>query len=56
MACGTEDILLPSSRWFYQQAVNQGLPITYRESSGGHDWLFWGKQLELWLDTVLTSE
>ena len=56
LACGTEDVLLSSSRWFYQQAVNQGLPITYRESSGGHDWLFWGKQLELWLDTVLTSE
>lgn len=56
MACGTEDALLPSSRWFYQQALNQGLPITYRESSGGHDWLFWGKQLEIWLETVLTSE
>lgn len=56
MACGTEDELLPANRWFYHQARALNLPITYTESPGGHDWLFWGDHLKRWLDLVLLSE
>ena len=53
MACGKQDSLLPANRWFFNEALNAQIPIRYRESDGGHDWLFWGEQIRIWLEEVL---
>ena len=56
MTCGLEDSLLESNRQFYQQATSLGIPIDYNESPGGHEWFFWGEQLQNWLDYLLLKE
>ncbi len=52
MACGLQDDLLPTNRWFYQAATAAGLDIRYVEAEGGHEWLFWGEHLKRWLQVV----
>jgi enterochelin esterase-like enzyme len=52
MACGLQDDLLPTNRWFYQAAIAAGLDISYVEAEGGHEWLFWGEHLNRWLQVV----
>ena len=41
LCCGTEDSLLPNNRAFHDFLVAHGLPVTYEEGPGGHDWTFW---------------
>lgn len=41
LACGTEDALIRDNRLMVQALENRGIPFTYQEGPGGHDWGFW---------------
>jgi len=41
MACGTEDFLLDVNRRFHDFLVKEGVPHTYVEAPGDHNWEFW---------------
>lgn len=45
-ACGLEDDLLPLNRLFAHAAAQVGVPLHYREESGGHEWIYWQRQIE----------
>ena len=45
-ACGLEDDLLPLNRLFVHTAAQLGVPLHYQEESGGHEWIYWQKQIE----------
>lgn len=52
MACGTEDFLLEENHIFRDFLQEHGVALTYRESSGIHDFVFWNQYLEpaiLWM-------
>ena len=46
MACGTEDFLLEKNREFQKFLAEHHVPVSYRESAGNHDFLFWNQYLE----------
>lgn len=46
MACGTEDFLLQENREFRDYLIKEQVEVTYRESSGTHEWKFWNEYLE----------
>ncbi|MGE9293441.1 MAG: alpha/beta hydrolase [Puniceicoccales bacterium] len=47
--CGTEDFLYADNQRFRQHASDLGLPLTYEEGPGTHDWGFWDQ----WIQRVL---
>lgn len=47
--CGTEDFLYEDNLAFRKHAQGIGLPLTYEEGPGGHDWAFW----DLWIQRVI---
>lgn len=53
MSCGTEDDLLPVNRTFRDKLTAAGVPLTYEEAPGAHEWSFWDKYvcriIEDWL-------
>ncbi|MDP0496806.1 MAG: alpha/beta hydrolase family protein [Verrucomicrobiota bacterium JB024] len=48
--CGTEDFLYEGNQHFRQFAADAGLPLTYEEGPGTHQWAFWDQ----WIQRVLT--
>jgi len=44
--CGREDILLEGNRELHKALVAAGVPHTYEEFSGGHQWPYWTEHLE----------
>ncbi|MET0975323.1 MAG: alpha/beta hydrolase family protein [Leifsonia sp.] len=44
--CGTEDHLIDENRRFHEHAAAQGLPLTYEEGPGGHEWARWDEQIQ----------
>ena len=46
MACGSEDFLIQPNRAFHQFLEEEGVPVTYHESPGVHDFVFWNKYIE----------
>ena len=44
--CGTEDVLYPDNLAFRDHALALGLPLTYEEGPGGHDWLEWDREIQ----------
>jgi len=44
-SCGRQDELLPLNRIFHQHALEMGIPLTYVEEDGIHDWFFWQSQI-----------
>jgi len=50
VACGTEDELLADSRTFRQHLDAVGLPLTYDEGPGAHQWGYWDAQIQRVLD------
>lgn len=57
MWCGTEDFLYDSNVRFRDHALRLGLPLEFREGTGDHQWKYWDKELETWLNSlVLRSE
>lgn len=43
--CGTEDALLAANRALHHSMASIGIPHTYEELSGGHDWDYWKSNL-----------
>jgi len=46
LACGTEDELIADTRTFRQHLKTAGLPLTYDESPGAHEWGYWDAQIQ----------
>jgi putative tributyrin esterase len=44
--CGQEDYLYEDNVAFRDHAQALGLPLTYEEGPGGHDWLEWDRQIQ----------
>lgn len=44
--CGTEDFLYADNLRFRDHAQALGLPLTYEESPGGHEWRYWDTMIE----------
>ncbi len=53
--CGTEDHLLEINRRFFEQGRKLGLPLTYEESPGGHEWNYWDRQIRRVLEWLPLS-
>ena len=45
MACGSEDFLLNENHEFRDFLEKKGVDVTYKESTGIHDWKFWNGSL-----------
>ena len=46
MACGTEDFLLAENHEFRDFLLENKVNVTYKESTGIHDWKFWNAYIE----------
>lgn len=46
MACGTEDFLLKENHIFRDFLLEHGVELSYHESAGTHDFVFWNQYLE----------
>ena len=44
--CGTEDFLYEDNLRFRDHARELGLPLTYEESAGDHQWQYWDRQIQ----------
>ena len=44
--CGTEDFLYADNLRFRDAARKVGLPLTYEDSPGGHEWSQWDRQIQ----------
>ncbi|MDU0967467.1 MAG: alpha/beta hydrolase-fold protein [Actinomycetaceae bacterium] len=54
-ACGSSDHVLPQSHAFRDHATALGLPLTYVEWEGDHEWVFWVPALEEFLAWALSD-
>jgi S-formylglutathione hydrolase FrmB len=44
--CGLDDKLLAANRELHAALDAAGIPHTYAEHAGGHDWLYWSRRIE----------
>ena len=44
--CGVDDFLISANRRFRQKAERAGLPLTYEEGPGIHDWAYWDAAIQ----------
>ena len=44
--CGTDDFLYPANLTFRDRALGLGLPLTYTEGPGDHQWKHWDEQIQ----------
>lgn len=44
--CGTEDFLYADNLRFRDHALSLGLPLTYEEGPGEHEWGYWDQQIQ----------
>ena len=47
--CGTEDFLYDGNQHFRNHATQLGLPLTYEEGPGTHEWGYWDRQVQRFL-------
>lgn len=47
--CGTEDFLFQSNRGFVNLLIEKKVPHEYRQLPGAHDWKYWDKQVQEFL-------
>lgn len=45
MACGTEDFLIEANRKYRDFLIENGVDVTYTESAGIHNWVFWDEYI-----------
>ena len=50
LACGLQDVLLPSTRSFRDLLIKDNVSVTYDEENRGHDWDFWDSQIKKVID------
>lgn len=53
VACGTSDFFLETNRAFAKQLSSKKLEYEYHETSGGHDWDYWDRELQPMLQAVV---
>lgn len=46
MACGLQDSLLYPNRFLRDHFLAEGVELTYEETEGKHDWVFWDAQIQ----------
>jgi S-formylglutathione hydrolase FrmB len=44
--CGTEDFLYEDNIRFRDHCLQLGLPLTYEEEPGNHEWGYWDRKIE----------
>lgn len=54
--CGTEDFLYPMNQTFREHAENLGLPLTYEEEAGDHNWGYWDRKIQRFLQWCTLKE
>ncbi len=45
MTCGLSDFLLTDNQRLRDRMVSRGLPLSYDEQEGGHDWEYWDNRI-----------
>ena len=53
VACGKQDDLFPINQLFNSVCQNLGIPLDYIEEDGQHDWQFWNKHIQGFLEFAL---
>lgn len=56
--CGTDDFLYKDNLKFRDTCSSLGIPLTYEEGPGGHDWSYWDTKIQdvlKWLPIVHSS-
>jgi putative tributyrin esterase len=48
--CGTEDFLFQSNRDFVSLLLEKKVPHEFRQLPGAHNWTYWGKQIDEFLE------
>jgi S-formylglutathione hydrolase FrmB len=43
--CGTEDLLIEENRLLHRELDARGVPHTYEEFPGGHEWPYWERHI-----------
>lgn len=56
LCCGTEDGLLEANREMARALREKGLPVTYEEGPGAHEWDFWNRYIKRILDWLPLGE
>lgn len=51
--CGRQDDLYPLNQMFNAASQNLGIPLDYLEEDGRHDWYFWDRHIERFLNSIL---
>jgi len=46
MCCGTEDYLIRANHSFRDHLLARGVPVTFVEGPGIHDWNFWAEYIQ----------
>lgn len=44
--CGTEDYLYPMNQSFRNRCRAEGVPLTYEEEAGDHNWAYWDSKIQ----------
>ena len=52
--CGTEDFLIGDNRTFAEKLFVRKIPHEFRQLPGGHDWKYWDRQVEEFLEVADT--
>lgn len=50
--CGEQDFLYEANNFAVEHLKELGFKVTYTHSSGKHEWYYWEKQLEIFLQTL----
>lgn len=53
VACSKQEDLYPINRLFQAACQNLGVPLNYVEEDGQHDWHFWNKHIQRFLELSL---
>jgi S-formylglutathione hydrolase FrmB len=53
MACGTEDNLIDSNRYFADFLKTEGADVIFEEGPGRHTWQFWNEYIDRGLKALL---
>lgn len=53
--CGLDDVFLPVNREIAEAMQSQKINFEYKEISGGHDWIYWDRQIQVILNLAKTN-
>jgi putative tributyrin esterase len=54
MSCGRQDDLYLLNTQFHAACRSLGIPVDYHEEEAFHDWIFWNKEIQHFLEANLT--